>query len=170
MDEKRKRKLNIVDVVVIVLILAAAVFFAWKLMQDKKDGDAPGQPGIVRFVVEIDGLQKEVYEQAAAMLPAQMAASGKMVDGWILETWSEPVTVERILAKSPVNASREQELLPVEGTEYVNAYFVCENSIDLSDRLNLTGNQEIRLGRSYFLKTVDLELNGTIISLEKRAS
>ena len=93
-----------------------------------------------------------------------------MVDGWILETWSEPVTVERILAKSPVNASREQELLPVEGTEYVNAYFVCENSIDLSDRLNLTGNQEIRLGRSYFLKTVDLELNGTIISLEKRAS
>ena len=35
------------------------------------------------------------------------------------------------------------------------------------DELNLTGNQEIRLGRSYYLKSVDIEFSGYIISMEK---
>ncbi len=51
--------------------------------------------------------------------------------------------------------------------DYVNAYYLCECAVDLNDKLNLTGNQEIRLGRSYYLKSVDIELSGTIISMEK---
>ena len=59
------------------------------------------------------------------------------------------------------------ELEPEEGLEYVNAYYLCEASVDLNDKLNMTGNQEIRLGRSYYLKSVDIEFSGTIISMEK---
>ena len=40
--------------------------------------------------------------------------------------------------------------------------------MDLNDNLNLTGTQELRLGRSYYVKSVDIEVNGTIISREKR--
>ncbi len=169
MKEKSKRKLNIVDVVVIVLILAAAVFFGLRLVKDARPiEERAKRPGVIRFTVEVDGLRKDFYDNLAALIPAQMAASGKMVDGWILECRAEPVIVEHILAKSPINASREQELLPEEGAEYVNAFFVCEADVDLNDNLNLTGTQELRLGRSYYVKTVDIEVNGTIISMEKR--
>lgn len=169
MKEKSKAKLNIVDVVVILLILAAAVFFALRMMKDARPiEERAKRPGVIRFTVEVDGLRKDFYDNLAALIPTQMAASGKMVDGWILECRAVPVTVERILAKSPINASREQELLPEEGAEYVNAFFVCEADVDLNDNLNLTGTQELRLGRSYYVKSVDIEVNGTIISMEKR--
>ena len=115
MKEKSKRKLNIVDVVVIALILAAAVFFGVRMLKDAKPAEERvKRPGVIRFTVEVDGLRKDLYEGIAARIPAQMAASGKLVDGWILDTWSEEVVVERILAKSPVNASREAEILPEE--------------------------------------------------------
>ncbi len=164
--EKKKRRLNIVDIVVILVILAAAVFFGWKLTH--RGGDAPAaRRGTIRFVVEVDGLRRDLYDGTAALVPCQMAASGSLVDGYILETWANPVTVLSIKAKSPVNASLEQELEPEAGVEYVNAYYLCEAAVDLNDKLNLTGNQEIRLGRSYYLKSVDIEFSGTIISMEK---
>ena len=166
MEEKRKGRLNIVDIVVIVIILAAAVVFGWKLTH--RGSDAPAvRKGTIRFVVEVDGLRKDLYDATAALVPCQMAASGSLVDGYILETWGNPCTVTHIKAKSPVNASLEQELLPEDGVDYVNAYYLCECAVDLNDKLNLTGNQEIRLGRSYYLKSVDIELSGTIISMEK---
>ena len=149
--EKKKRRLNIVDIVVIVVILAAVAFVGWKLAH--RGGDAPAaRRGTIRFVVEVDGLRK---------------ASGNLVDGYILESWANPVEVLSIKAKSPVNQSLEQELEPEEGVDYVNAYYLCECAVDLNDKLNMTGNQEIRLGRSYYLKSVDIEFSGYIISMEK---
>jgi len=167
METKPRRKWNIVDIVIIVIILAAAAFLVFKLVVSKDDGSAGGRPGTVRFVIEVDGLRSDLYEGTAALIPCQMAASGNLVEGYILETWSNPVTMTAIKAKSPVNASLEQYMEPEEGVDYVNAYYLCEADVDLNDNLNLTGNQEIRLGRSYYLKSVDLELSGTIISMEK---
>ena len=92
---------------------------------------------------------------------------GNLVEGYILESWANPVEVLSIKAKSPVNQSLEQELEPEEGVDYVNAYYLCECAVDLNDKLNMTGNQEIRLGRSYYLKSVDIEFSGYIISMEK---
>ncbi len=166
MKEKRKVRLNIVDILVIVIIVAAVGILGWRLTH--RNGDTlTSRSGTIRFVVEVDGLRKDLYDATAALVPCQMAASGSLVDGYILETWGNPCTVTHIKAKSPVNASLEQELLPEDGVDYVNAYYLCECAVDLNDKLNLTGNQEIRLGRSYYLKSVDIELSGTIISMEK---
>jgi len=167
MEEKRRHRLNIVDIVVIVVLLAAVVFFAWKLISRNSGSGTPARPGTIRFVVEVDGLRRDLYDGTAALVPCQMAASGDLVDGHILETWANPVTVISIRAKSPVNSSLEQELVPESGLEYVNAYYLCECAVDLNDKLNMAGNQELRLGRSYYLKSVDLEFSGTIISMEK---
>ena len=164
--EKKKRRLNIVDIVVIVVIVAAAAFFGWKLTH-RSAAPSTSRPGTIRFVIEVDGLRKDMYDSTAAMLPCQMAASGSLVDGYILESWASPVQLITMKAKSPVNASMEEELTAEEGVEYVNAYFVCECGIDLNNLLNITGTQEIRLGRSYSLKSVDFEYSGTIIALEK---
>ena len=165
--EKKKRRLNIVDIVVIVVILAAAVFFGWKLTHRGGDSGAQARPGTIRFVIEVDGLRKDMYDATAVLRPCQMAASGSLVDGYILESWANPVKLLSMKAKSPVNASMEETLEAEEGVEYVNAYFLCECGIDLNNLLNITGTQEIRLGRSYYLKSVDFEYSGTIISVEK---
>ena len=168
METKPRRKWNIVDIVILVVILAAAAFLVLRLtaLRDEDD-DAEEKPGIVRFVIEVDGLRSDLYEGIAELIPCQMAASGHLVDGYILETWANPVTVLTIKAKSPVNNSLEQYMEPEEGVDYVNAYFRCEADVDLNDNLNLTGTQELRLGRSYYLKGIDLELSGTIIAMEK---
>ena len=49
--EKKKRRLNIVDIVVIVVILAAAAFFGWKLTHRGGDTGAQARPGTIRFVI-----------------------------------------------------------------------------------------------------------------------
>ncbi len=173
MEKKQKRRLNVVDIVVLAVLVLAAGFLAWRYFP--RNTEAPivseeeleEKPGVIRFVIEVDGLRKDMYDSTAAMLPCQMAASGKLVDGFILESWANPVKLIAMKAKSPVNASMEETLEPEAGVEYVNAYFVCECDVDLNDRLNLTGTQEIRLGRSYYLKSIDFEYNGTIIALEK---
>ena len=167
MEEKRRRRLNIVDIVVIAVVVAVAIFFGWKLTHRGGGSGAAARPGTIRFGVEVDGIRSDLFGEIAALVPCQMAASGSLVDGYIKEAWGNPCTVEHIKAKSPVNASLEQELLPEEGVDYVNAYFLCEVAVDLNDKLNLTGNQEIRLGRSYYLKSVDIEFSGIIISMEK---
>ena len=164
--EKKKRRLNIVDIVVIVVILAAAAFFGWKVTHQTTETTVE-RKGTIRFVIEVDGLRKDMYDATKAMLPCQMAASGSLVDGYILESWANPVKLLSMKAKSPVNASMEEELEAEEGVEYVNAYFLCECGVDLNNLLNITGTQEIRLGRSYYLKSVDFEYSGTIISVEK---
>ena len=165
--EKKKPKLNIVDIVVIVVILVAAAFFGWKIAHRNDGANEPVKPGVIRFVVEVDGLRKDMYDATAHLLPCQMAASGKLVDGFVVESWASPVELISVKAKSPVNASKEMELEPEEGVEYVNAYYLCECGVDLNNKLNLSGTQELRLGRSYYVKSVDFEYNGTIISLEK---
>jgi len=170
METKRRRRWNVVDVVILAVILAAAVFLVLRLTALKDLGkaeDAGEKPGVVRFVIEVDGLRSDLYEGIAQRIPCQMAASGNLVDGFILETWANPVKLLVIKAKSPVNNSLEQYMEPEEGVDYVNAYFLCEADVDLNDNLNLTGTQEIRLGRSYYLKGIDIELSGTIISMEK---
>ena len=167
MEEKKKRRWNIVDVVVIVVVVLVGAFFAWKTTRKTIVTMPVNNMGTIRFVIEVDGLRKDMYDSTAAMLPCQMAASGKLVEGFILDSWANPVTLVTMKSKSPVNASMEQTLEPEEGVEYVNAYYVCEAAVDLNDNLNLTGTQEIRLGRSYYLKSVDFEYSGTIISLEK---
>ena len=50
MAEKRRGRLNIVDIVVIVIILAAVGFLGWKLTHRGGDGPA-ARPGTIRFVV-----------------------------------------------------------------------------------------------------------------------
>ncbi len=165
--EKKKPKLNIVDIVVIVVILLAAAFFGWKLLHRGDDAKAPEKPGVIRFVVEVDALRRDMYDATAVTLPVQMAASGKLVDGFIQDSWASPVQLISVKAKSPVNASKEVELVPEEGVDYVNAYFLCECDVDLNNKLNLSGTQELRIGRSFYVKSVDFEFNGTIISLEK---
>ena len=167
MEKKRSWKFNIIDAVVILLVLAALAFLAMKLL-GSSDGKTAEKPGVLEYVVEVKGLQKSVYDNIAAMIPCQMAASGKWVEGSYIESVDcEPCLVEDMEATNPVNGHLKPTVLPGDGEEYVNAFFYCKAEVDLNNLFNVVGTQEVRVGRSHFVKSVDFELVGTILSIKK---
>lgn len=167
MEKKRSWKFNIIDAVVILLVLAALAFLAMKILNPSSKNE-PERPGVMEYVVEVTGLQKSVYDSIAAMIPCQMAASGKWVDGsYIQSVEYKPCAVETFEAANPVNAHLTPTVIPGEEEEYVTAYFHCSAEVDLNNLFNVVGTQEVRVGRSHFVKSVDFELVGTILSIEK---
>lgn len=166
MKKERSWKFNIVDILVIAVIAAAALFFAGKFLR-QPDAAGDEKPGQIRYEVQVSGLSRALYDEIAACVPCQMAASGKWIEGYLREVRAEPCEIAYLEATSPVNAAQKQILAADPEAEYVNAIFTCEAPVDLNDLFNMVGNQEIRLGRSYYVKSVDIELSGTIISLEK---
>ena len=168
MKKERSWKFNIIDLLAVIVIIAAAVFLGFKILGGGDDDGTGSQMGTLNYVVEVKGLQKEMYDNVAEMIPCQMAASGKWVAGSYIESVScEPCVVEYQEASSPVNFHLTRWVKTGEDEEYVNAYFYCTATVDFSDLLNMVGTQEIRVGRSHYVKSVDFELVGTIISVEK---
>ena len=168
MKKERRWKLNIVDLVVILAILVAVFLFTYKSL--KPEPEPVKNMGIIRYEVEVPGMTRAMYEEIAARLPCQMAASGKVVNGTIREVDWEPCAVEYIEASSPVNPNEKQWIKADPDTEYVTGVFQCEARVDLAGMFNMVGTQEIRVGRSHYIKSVDIELIGTIRKMSKSAS
>ena len=168
MKKERTWKFNIVDVVVILVILAAGIFFAYKFLQARPQNNA--NMGVIRYEVEVPGMTRELYEEIASFIPCQMAASGEWVDGNIISASWEPCEVEYIEVSSPVNSNETQWVKADPNTEYVTGVFQCEARVDLSGMFNMVGTQEIRVGRNHYLKGVDIELIGTIRKMSKSAA
>jgi hypothetical protein len=166
MKKKLIWKFNIVDIIILALIVAILAFVAYKIIGLRKAAGG-GDMGTITYVVKVSGMEKELYDNIAARLPAQMANSGKYIDGNITAARSEPCDLEYEEVSSPVNYSLKGYVRVPEDREYVTAYFTCSASVDLDDLLNMVGTQEIRLGRSYYVKGVDFEVVGTVIALEK---
>lgn len=172
MEQKKKWKFNIVDVAVLVILLAAVAFLAVKLTQSRADKlDASGRPtasenmAVARFVVEVDGVRKELYDRIAEQLPAQLLASGKLANGIIESASSEPCTLLSVESSNPVNATETVVLVPDPSVEYVNAFFTILAPVDLNTDTNVSLSQELRLGRIYYIKSRYVELTGTIVDL-----
>jgi hypothetical protein len=166
MKKKLIWKFNIVDILIIILIIAIIAFVGYKIIGAQR-ASANSDKGTITYVVKVEGLEKGLYDNIAACLPAQMANSGKYIDGNITEVSSEPCDVEYEEVSSPVNYALKGYLKVPEDREYVTAYFTCTAAVDFSDLLNMVGTQEVRLGRSYYVKGIDFEIVGTVISLEK---
>lgn len=171
MNEPKKRKFNIIDIIVLAILLVAVVFFAIKVLkpdaaQGVVDSIAPEKKmGTAYFTVEVDGMRKEMYDSIAAQLPEQMLGGGKLTDGIIHSVTCEACEVACVEAANPINAAVISYVIPPEDVEFVNAFFVCQAPIDLVNYNHYSVSQDIRIGRQYYLKTPMLELTGTVIEL-----
>ncbi len=164
-NKKKKFKFNIIDVVVIVVILAIAAFFAMKFI-DFGDNSyvSIGTSDKVRYVVEVEVMKKDMYDELIKELPAQMIANGAYCDGFIVSAECEPCTVTDIEFKDSGNPLANYHVVPTD--EYVTVRFTCEAGLLEGTMLNNVGSQEIRIGRPNYVKGKNIEVVGTIISLE----
>lgn len=156
-------KLNIVDIIIILVIVAAAVFFAVKYLNV---GDHSGAATAeVRFTVKIEGMPEDLYNEIASTLPAGMISGKETVPGTILSCYYEPCNVESIKASYPYGTEVEVTIIPDEEDKFVTAYFECKATINANAVNNEFGAQELRIGRVHYLKSRDVELIGVITEM-----
>lgn len=153
MEEKkaiRFGKFNIVDIIAVVLLLAAAAYVAVRLTG--KD-EAPVTTIPITYVVRVEGVPAETYEAAQEHLPCTLMAKGALLNGQI-----ESVEKEPFLVLSPDGEW-------IEDPDHATLYFTCSANVVRDHALtNKVGEQEVRIGKpDYILKSEYIEFQNTII-------
>ena len=151
MEQKAKRKFNIVDVIVVVLILAILGFVGMKLLGSRDSGARAMTK--VTYTVKAEGVPKELYENSKAHLPSPLMASGALVGGQIESVEQVPYYV----------LSPDGEW--VEDPEHVTLYFTATTQTPNEAVMTTkVGDQEVRIGKTdYILKSEYIEIKGGTI-------
>lgn len=158
--EQSKRKLNIIDVIVIVLLVAALAFAGYKLLnrgnEALSDADALSAPN-VRFTVLCNDLDPTMAENILASLASEpMSIGGSTVEMTRLYNSNKLVDAQVVAYAAVDGADGTTDLLltvEANATATPGAFSVV--------------TQEIRIGKDYIVKTVGVEITGQILSLEK---
>ena len=155
MEQKAKRKFNLVDVIIVVLILAVVGFAAYKLLGSRDSGSRAMTK--VTYTVRAEGVPKELYENSKAHLPSPLMASGALVGGEIVSVEKTPYYV----------------LGPdgqwVEDPDHVNLYLTATTEVNGGAVMTTKiGDQEVRIGKKdYILKSEYVEFQGgTVVDVQ----
>ena len=159
-QSEKSRKLNIIDILVIVILVAAVAFAAYKLLnrgdESLADANALGEPNI-RFTVLCDDVDPALAENILSSLSGEpMSIGGSTVEMTRLYNSNKLVDAQVVSYEAvPGTEGTSDLLLTVEAnaTATPGAYSVV--------------TQEIRIGKAYIVKTIGIETEGVILSMEK---
>ena len=159
-DEKGRifGKLNIIDILALLLIIAAAVVLIGKVMENRGSGELPSMN--MRYTVLVRNVEPAVYESLQAVtLPDQLMASGEMLSGQVTRIESVPAAGE-VFQFRP----NDEGAMTLERgiNEALDLTFTIE--VFVADRtINEIGTQEIRIGKEHIVKTCNFEFERGII-------
>jgi hypothetical protein len=160
MEQKAKRvgKFNIVDIIAVILIVAVVAFAGYKLLGNRGSGVAV-EPDMtkVTYVVRVEGVAAELYENCLENLPSPLMASGALVGGQIETVEKQPYYV--------LGADNEW----VEDPEHVTLLFTATTQTPTGAVMTTkVGDQEVRIGKTdYILKSEFIEFQGgTIVDVQ----
>ena len=159
MEQKAMRigKFNIIDIIAVVLILAVVAFAGMKLM-NRGSGEAAATPMTkVTYVVRVEGVAAELYENCQAHLPSSLMASGALVGGQIESVEMQPYYV--------LGPDGEW----IEDPEHVTLLFTATTETPSGAVMTTkVGDQEVRIGKKdYILKSEYIEFaGGTIVDVQ----
>lgn len=165
-DEKGKLfgKLNIIDLLVIIFIIAAVVVVGVKFLGGGSEDEAAAEK--LTYTVHVTALDSEVVERVAEYVNTatgtkdQLMAGGNLLNAYIVDYWTEPTRYNRMSDGTVTildGAAAEEAGL-------VDIYFVIEAYV--TDPVTTeVGTQEVRVGKTHIVKTVNLEfIGGTVAS------
>lgn len=147
---EKKRKFNIIDILVLLLFVAAVVFLGSKVMSRVQN---QGSDTItLRYQVMYEGVSNDLYDAAAEHVPSQIMASGVLYDSY-------------------VTAVEKQDYYVYEDGQWVVDPYHCTlvftvegNVANASVLTTEVGSQEVRVGKEHVLKTQYLEFDEGIIT------
>lgn len=154
MEQKSRKKFNVIDVIAVALIVAALAFVGWKLAN--RGGGVIGEAATVHisYTVKCEGVDDSLYENCQAHLPSRLMASGEVFDGEIKSVDREPYYV--------LDGDGDW----VEDPDHVNLIFNVEcNVADSEVMTTKVGEQEVRVGKTdYILKSEYIEFDDCVIT------
>lgn len=167
-DEKGKLfgKINIIDLLVLVVVIAALAFAAFRLLGG---GDANPVDAATKltYTARVGPVDQETYDEVLRQLEAaggrdQLMADGELVDGYVTGVVAEPHKTYEADANGQVVASTED---PANGGRY-DLIFTVEANVP-SVTTNKVGTQEVRVGKTHILKTTHFEFSyATILTCD----
>ncbi|MDR0857884.1 MAG: DUF4330 family protein [Oscillospiraceae bacterium] len=162
--EKKRFRLNVVDIIVIIVILAAVGFFAYRVKTADKPVPIIGVTQRIDYEVVVDLARTQIADYYAGLeYPVQMVSSGKAFDGYVDEVITDYHDAERVELTFGGAVIRLNE-----GVKwFCRIKFKCHAFVDSADLTNTVLTQEIRVGNNYIVKTANAELLGQIISIKR---
>lgn len=168
-DKKLFGKLNIIDILIILILIAALVFAAVRVLKpDATTQNTPAENGVdeegtvvdpnLRFTVLCEELPRELADSIVTAL-----------EGEDIDLDEDNVATQRQIYKSYMLYPAEViswEILNKDGEETVDLRLTVEATADLTPGRYTVGKQEVRLGMSYNVKTMMIEVSGRVISWE----
>ncbi len=162
MENSKKRKFNVIDLVVIVILVLAVAFIGWKVIGGRS---ASGQSYKLTYQVRVDHVEEVSLDCITQFgTPCQLVANTSLVPGAYVVDISEYDNSGEI--KMQFN-DKGGIITPV-SRQGVGVIFTVEAII--TDNVNNTvATQNIRIGANNTVKTSNYEFEGTVVYLEKEA-
>ena len=158
MEQKKSFKIgkfNIIDIIAVALILAVALYGAVRVLNRGGTIEVPTME--ITYVVRVQNVAAELYENSKENLPSPLMASGARLNGRI-----ESVEATPWLELGPDGEWHEDP-------DHVNLYFTCTATVNKEAVMTTKiGEQEVRVGKTdYIMKSEYVEFqNLTIIDVD----
>ena len=161
-------KLNIVDVLILLVVIAAVAFLAVRMVGGSGGDtiDEPSAQANLRYTVLCEDVPLTQAENAVAAVTAEDYEL-KLDDDSILEVSPNQIFNSNKFQDAQITSA---EILPQDDSadgQRVTVRFVIEAAAENTVGSFVVGTQEVRIGRDYIVKTVDIEMPGTVSAMEK---
>ena len=163
-------KLNIVAVLILLVVIAAVAFLAVRMVGGSGGetiaADEPSAQANLRYTVLCEDVPLTQAENAVAAVTAEDYEL-KLDDDSILEVSPNQIFNSNKFQDAQITSA---EILPQDDSadgQRVTVRFVIEAVAKNTVGSFVVGTQEVRIGRDYIVKTVDIEMPGTVSAMEK---
>ena len=164
-DEKGRLfgKVNLIDLMVVLLVVVVAAAAVIKITGSNVPGEVVSEDGQMEDI-SYTVLCRMVHNDIAAYIleneiGGQLMSNGEMVESCFVEDiqqgtfYESYVTLEGVPAKAP-------------SEEYCDLIITISGQAPYSGNSYHVGSQEVRVGKSHIVKTVNFEITGTVVELE----
>ena len=158
MEEGRvKPRFNVIDAIVLLAVIALAAGIGYRSLY-KPISEAMIENVSVTLTVRIRSIQADIAEAFVKELPAPCVSRESIVPG---------STVKSAYIETSVWTGTDSEGRPVENEDpaRVDIIVTVEGICPKDDAIYLIGNQEARIGRGFIVKTLSVEMSGTVTNI-----
>lgn len=161
LDQKGKLfgKINLIDLIVVLVLVAVVAAVGWKLAGPSVTDALSSNGTTIRYEVLCTKVDPDACEFAATQIGGQLMSSGDLMDGYITDCVVEPH--KEVVLDADGNPQQ------VEDPSVRDLRFTIETKVSEAGNAYSVGSQELRVGKTHIVKTMDLEFNGYITSMEK---
>lgn len=159
MEEKKGRigKFNMVDIIILAILLIGAAFLGMKVLGGGDNG-VGGETVRIEYTVLVPGVNADVSQNVVDIQrekgQVQLMANGALVDGYVTEIICTPHITHEANAQGVVVTGEETG-----ENARVDMTFTIQAAADSTVTYKV-GTQEVRVGKSHIVKTVEYEMEG----------